>query len=136
MSDIEGTRKFQITKTELYVPVVTLKTGDNNKLNELLETGFERSVFWNEYKSAIQTVTQARNDNNFKRIMLDASYPGVNRLFVMGFNHTDGAFKVERNSHRKYFLPRTEIKDYNVLIDGRNFYDQNINDELKKYEEV
>ena len=109
---------------------MTLKTADNNKLNELLETGFERSVIWNEYKSAIQTVTQAQNDNNFKRIMLDASYPGVNRPFVAIFNDIDGNFKVERNSHMKYFLPRTEIKDYNVLIDGRSHYDQNINIEF------
>ena len=66
--------------------------------------------------------------------MLDASYPGVNRLFVMGFS--ENAERIERDSHRKYFLPKVDIKDHNVLIDRRNFYDQNINDELKKYEEL
>ena len=60
--------------------------------------------------------------------MLDASYPGVNRLFVMGFSGNN-AVRIERNSYRKYFLPRTEIRDYNVLIDGRNHYDQTINDQ-------
>ena len=55
----DNSAKSQITKTELYVTVVTLTTADNNKLNELLETGFERSVFWNEYKTSIETVTQA-----------------------------------------------------------------------------
>ena len=49
----DDSTKFQITKTELYVPVVTLKTADNNKLSELLKKGFKRSVFWNEYKSNI-----------------------------------------------------------------------------------
>ena len=44
--------------------------------------------------------------------------------------------KVERDSHRKYFLPRVDITNYNVLIDGRNFYDQPINDQIKKYYEV
>ena len=41
---------FAITDTKLYVPVVTLKTGDNAKLSELLSKGFERSVYWNKYK--------------------------------------------------------------------------------------
>ena len=41
-----------------------------------------------------------------------------------------------KESHRKYFLPRADIKDYNILIDGRNFYDQNISDDFKKYEEL
>ena len=49
---------------------------------------------------------------------------------------SNNADKIQRDSHRRYFLPRTEIKDYNVLIDVRNFYDQNIDDELKKYEEL
>ena len=55
----------------------------------------------------------------------------------MGFNDIDAdANQVARNSHRKHFLPRMDIKDYNVLIDGRNFYDQNISDDFKKYEEL
>ena len=110
MSNVVGNSKFQITKTELYVPVMILKTADNNKLNELLEKGFERLVFRNEYKSSIRTVKQAQNDNNFKRIMLGASYPGANRLFVMGFDDKDGsAFKVERNDHKNYSLPRVNV---------------------------
>ena len=38
--------------------------------------------------------------------------------------------------NKKYFLRRGEIKNYNVLIDGRNFYDQPINDLIKQYDEV
>ena len=58
-------------------------------------------------------------------------------MFVLAFNNTNNdADKVERNSHRKYFLPRVDITNYNVLIDGRNFYDQTINDQIKKYEEI
>ena len=53
----------------------------------------------------------------------------------MRFNN-HGNDQVLRNSHRKNFLPRVNIKDYNVLIDGRNFYDQNISDNFKKYEEL
>ena len=56
---------------------------------------------------------------------------------VLAFNYTDGnANQVQRNSHRKYFLPRVDITNYNVLIDGRNVYDQSINDQIKKYDEI
>ena len=41
-----------------------------------------------------------------------------------------------RNSYKKYFLPRVNITNYNVLIDGRNFYDQPINDLVKQYDEI
>ena len=55
MSNAVDNATFKITKTELYVPVVTLNTNDNLKLTKLLSKGFKRSVFWNEYKSKIQT---------------------------------------------------------------------------------
>ena len=41
-----------------------------------------------------------------------------------------------KNSYRKYFLPRPKIKNYNIEIDGRHFYDQSINDLIKQYDEV
>ena len=117
---------FKITKTELHVPVVTLNTENNNKLNQLLDTEFKRTVYWNEYKSKIETITQAHNDNNYKRTLVDVAIPGVNRLFVAGFNDNDllennpdnenhiinsNRNKIERNSYTKYFLPRVDIKD-------------------------
>ena len=55
MSNAVDNATYKITKTELYVPVVTLNTNDNLKLTKLLSKGFKRSVFWNEYKSKIQT---------------------------------------------------------------------------------
>ena len=89
----------------------------------------------NEYKSKIET--KAADNNNFTRFPLDASFQGVKRLFVLAFGNTEnGNDKVERDSHRKYFLPRVDITNYNVLIDGRNFYDQPIKDHVKKYEEI
>ena len=126
---------FKITSTKLYVPAVILSTKDNVNLTKQLSEGFKRSVYWNEYKSKIETKT-ADNDN-ITRFPLDASFQGANRLFVLAFNNTDNnANKIERDSHRKYFLPRVDITNYNVLIDGRNFYDQSINDQIKKYDEI
>ena len=83
-SDNAGESTFKITKTELYVPVVTSKTEDKNKLNQLLDDEFKRTVYWNEYKSKIEGVIQPHNNNNFKRTLLDAAIPGINRLFVAG----------------------------------------------------
>ena len=135
---------FQITSTRLYVPVVTLSTKDNVNLTKYLNEGFKRSVYWNEYKSKIKTKTA--DNNNVTRFPLDASFQGVNRLFVLAFNNTtqnvagnptnNTANRVQRDSHRKYFLPRVNITNYNVLIDGRNFYGQPINDQTKKYDEI
>ena len=56
---------------------------------------------------------------------LHASFQGVNRLCILAFNNTEnGNNKVERDSHRKCFLPRVNITNYNVLIDGRNLMNQ------------
>ena len=100
-----------------------------------LDEGFKRSVYWNECKSKIETKTA--DINNVTKFPLDASFQGVNRLFVLAFDNTENDNKkVERDSHRKYFLPRVDITNYNALIDGRNFYDQPINDQIKKYDEI
>ena len=143
MSTIADTT-FKITNTKLYVPIVTLSSKDNAKLVKLLESGFNRPVYWNEY----QTKTETRNldNNNLTRFPLDASFQGVRRLFVLAFNNTtvnvpnnpinNTNNRVLRNSHTKYFLPRVNITNYNVLIDGRNFYDQPINDLVKQYDEI
>ena len=126
---------FQIISAKLYVPVVTLSTKDNVNLTKQLDEGFKRSVYWNEYQSKIETKTA--DNNNVTRFPLDISFQGVNSLFVLTFDNTEnGNKKVERDSHRKYFLPRVDITNYNVLIDGRNFYDQPINDQIKEYNEI
>ena len=44
--------------------------------------------------------------------------------------------RVSTDSHRKYFLPRVNMTIYNVLIDGRNFYDQPIDDQINKYDQI
>ena len=120
---------FKITSTKLYVPIVTLSTKDNVNLTKQLNEGFKKSLYWNECKSKIETKT-ADNDN-VTRFPLDAYFQGVNRLFVLAFDNTNnGDNKVEKNSHR------ANITNYNVLIDGRNFYDQPSNDQIKKYDEI
>ena len=102
----EGT-KFKITSTKLYVPIVTLSTKDNVNLTKQLNEGFKRSVYRNEYKSKVETKEiEPSNNQNATKFPLDTSFQGVNRLFVLVFyNFNNGADKVERNNHKKYFLP-------------------------------
>ena len=68
--------------------------------------------------------------------MLDSSWQGVKRLFVLAYNNKEGNNQVSIDSFKKYFLPRVKIENYNIEIDGRNFYDQPINDSIKQYNEV
>ena len=64
-------------------------------------------------------------------------FQGGSKLFAAVYETDD----IERNantedSRRRYYLPRAEIKDYNVLIDGRNFDDQNVNSSIVRYNEL
>ena len=100
-----------------------------------MNEGFKGPVYWKEYKTKIES--RNLDNNNLTRLYLDASFQGVKRLFVLAFDNTNnGDNKVDRDSHGKYFLPRVDITKYNVLIDGRNFYDQPINNQIKKYDEI
>ena len=70
------------------------------------------------------------------RKLLDSSYQGVKRLFVLAYDNTEGDNEVSVDYFKKYFLPRVKIENYYIEIDGRNFYDQSINDPIKQYDEV
>ena len=94
----------------------------NAKLSGLLGEGFKRSIYWNKYK-VIPDKTYNANDSI--RELIDYSCQGVKRLFVLTYDHVNG---ITADSHRRYFLPRVEIKNYNFENDGRSFYDQPIND--------
>ena len=53
MSTIANTA-FKMTNTKLFVPIVTLSNKDDVKLGKLLEEGFKRSPYWNEYQTKIE----------------------------------------------------------------------------------
>ena len=104
---------------------IYLSAKDNVNLTKQLNEGFKRSAYWNEYES--RTETKEADANNLTRFPLDASFQGVNRLFVLAFNDvSNDANRVQRDSHY----------GRNILIDSRNFYDQPINDQIKKYDEI
>ena len=122
---------FTITDTKHYVQIVTLKIEENTKLSKLLNEGFKRSVYWNHYKIFLRDYCENHNI----RERLDASFQGVSKLFVLAYQRGNDKY-VNEEAFNKYFLPKIKIKKYNVEIDGRNFYDQAINDSIKQYDEV
>ena len=122
-----GEGKFAITETKLYVPVITLSTKDNEKLLQQLKSGFKKTIRWNKYESSRKTFAQ----NRYLNYLVNPAFQGVNRLFVLTFENENG-----RTSHSTYYLPKVEIKDYNVMIDGSNFFDQPISGMSKTYENI
>ena len=125
-----------INDTKMYVPVVTLSKEDNKNFIEQKNKGFQRSIYWHEYKT--KRVTENADANNFKYISLDPSFQDVGRLFAMAYNRLAAANdnQFNRNSQQKYYLPRNDLNKYNVIIDGRNFYDNPIESNMEKYREL
>ena len=79
-----------------------------------LESGFTRTINWNKYQSKLTEKEQDR----FFNYLIDLRFQGANRLSFE--NRTD------RTVHTRYYVSKVEIKDYNIMKYGRNFFDQPI----------
>ena len=114
----------------MYVPVVTLSKENDIKLLEQLKSGFKRTIKWNKYRSQM-TIQPQNNNLNY---LIDPTFTNVNRLFVLPFprnNNTDS-----RYSYSNYYVPKVEIKDFNVLIDGKSFFDLPVKNEEEAYKKI
>ena len=118
---------FEITDTKLYVPVVTLSTQYNPKLLQQLKSGFERVISWNEYLSKPELFAQNPNLTH----LVEPSFKGVNRIFVLAFEND-----TQRTSAKGYYIPNVELKDYNIMINGDNFFDQAVKNNKVTYENI
>ena len=116
---------FAITDTRFYVPVVTLSTQENTKFLQQLKSGFKRVINWNKYLSKPELLAQNPNLNH----LVEPSFQGVNRLFVLAFESDD-----DRTSDDQHYFPTVEIKDYNIVINGENFFDQPIKNNKVTYD--
>ena len=92
-----------------------------------MRSGFKRTINWNKY----QLKVRIQAPNSYLDYLIDLSYQGVNRLFVLPFENT-----TDRTVQRKYYLPTLEIKDYNVTIDEKHFFDQPVKNNLKTYDNI
>ena len=121
---------FQITDTKLYVPVVTLSKENDIKLLEQLKLGFKRTIKTIKYRSQMAVQPQNKNLN----YLIDPTFTNVNRLFVLSFsrnNNTDS-----RYSNSNYDVTKVEIKDFNVLTDGKSFFELAVKNKEEDYEKT
>ena len=118
---------FAISDTRLYVPVVTLSTQENAKFFQQLKSGFKRVIKWNKYLLKPELLLQNANLNH----LVEPSFQGVNRIFDLAFENDS-----HRISTRRYNFPTVEIKDYSIMINGENFFDQPIKDNKVTYENI
>ena len=118
--EITNTRKdssptyatFKITDKKLYVPLVTLSATDDNNFLKQLKSGFKRTIKWNKYRSELTSQTKTNHFNH----LTDPIFIKVNRLIVLPFENEE-----DRTSFSKYYVPKVEMKDFNVVIDGESF---------------
>ena len=75
----DNTDPNDIRDTKYYVSMVTLSAKDNKKLSKLLRKGFERSVYWNEYK----TRSENKNMTSEYRYFLESNFVNVKRLLLL-----------------------------------------------------
>ena len=113
ISSAAGETKFAITDTKRYVPIVPLSTEDNAKLLEQLKSCFKRTIHWDKYQSKVSTKRQ----NQYLDFLTDPSFQGVNRLFALLFENEN-----DRKVHTGYYIPKVEMKDYNVMTDGKKLF--------------
>ena len=87
-------------------------------------------MYWNEYK----TKSETKNTTNEYKYFLESNIVEVNRLFVLLYSNQDNNSK--RHKPKRYYLPKGIIKKYNVIINGKNFYDQASDSDVKLFEEI
>ena len=126
---------FKITDTRLYVPVVTLSKENDIKVLEKLKSEFKRTIKWNKYRSQMTSQPQHNNFN----YLIDPIFTNINGLFVLQFQGIAGennTTKDRRDSFSHYYVPNVEIKDFNVLIDGKSFFDLPVKNEEEAYDKI
>ena len=106
---------------------MTLSTQQNTKLLQPLKSCFKRVINWNKYLSKLESLRR----NAILKYLVEPSFQGINRLFVLAFE-----CDTQRTSHSGYYLPNVEIKDYNIMINGENFFGQPIKNNKVTYENI
>ena len=121
-----------MTETQLYVPVVTLSKENNKKLLEQLKSGIKRTVKCSKYRSKMAV----QSNNNNLNYLIDSTFTKVNRLFVLPFERIEesNVKKDHRDCSLHYYVPNVEIKDFNVLTDGKSFFGFLVKNEEEAYE--
>ena len=107
-----------------------MSKANDAKLLERLKSRFKRTVKWNKYRS--QTTVQSKNNNS--NYLINPTFTKANRLFVLSLLRI--AEGDRRDSFSHYYVPNVEIKDFNVLIDRKSFFDSPVKIDEEAYEKI
>ena len=72
---------------------------------------------------------QTKNSN--LNYLIDPTFTNVNRLYVLSYKNED-----DRSSFSKYYVPKVEIKDFNVLIGGKLIFEIPVKNKEEAYERI
>ena len=120
---------FTITDTKFHVSSVTLSTQSNTKLLQQFKSGFKRTINLNKYQSKLATPSKKR----YLLYLIEPSFQGVNRLFVLPFSDDIG---ITGNRKNVQILPNLQIEACNVMIDGQNVFDQALKRDMGTYDNI
>ena len=125
---------FELIDTKFYVPVATLSEENCKKILEQLKSGFKKPVKSNKYRSEMTT----QSNNNNLNYLIDPAFTKVSRLFVLSFERIEekNVQKDHSDSVPHCYVPNVEIKGFNVLIDGKSFFDLPVKNEEEAYEKI
>ena len=96
-------------------------------IQNYLKSGFKKSINWNKYLSKLST----ERTNQYLDYLIDPLFQGLNRIFVSPFEN-----KAQQIRYKRYYLPTVEIKNYNVMINRQNFFDQPVKNNLITYANI
>ena len=109
----------------MYVLVVSLSNENDKNLLEQLRTEFKRTIKWNKYRSEMTNETK----NNNLNYLID--FTKINRLLALSFENED-----DRTSFSEYYVPNVQINDFNLLMDGKSFFDIPTKNDEETYEQI
>ena len=107
---------FTISDTKTYIPVVTLRSIESEKLLRQLDRSFSKTINWNKLTIRETTIGGPTFD-----IMIEPTFQGANRLFILTY-----ADDANRDSTSTLFIPDQQVDNYNIKIDGRNMFESPI----------
>ena len=95
-----------------------MSINDNIKFLENIKKAFKRTISWNKYISEVTTLPKHNNLD----YMINPTFENINNLFFLLFKNCDNDPKIY--SFDKYYITLAEIKDFDVLLDNKPFFDQ------------
>ena len=107
--------------------------------SKIIKTFYQ--IIWKVHLNEYKTKGEIKNTTNEYRYFIEltntdilSKFVGINRLLVFIYPNQDGS--VKRFNGKMYFSPTIIVTNYNDIVNGKNFYDQPIDSNIKRYKEI